>query len=587
MRPRFVTGAAAALLVLTSVTACTGVPTSSSPQIIKPVDVAQPSTATTLVPTPGAQPRQIVQEFLAANATSDAHHTAARAFLTPEAKNRWTDGTVTVVNSYTIGNFSAADGTVTVTGQPIGSVNSAGEFTPVLQGDGSGGTAIPYVFALKQLTGQWRVDSLPNGLLLDESSFDHAFAPARDLYFYNLAGTTMVADPRYSALSDPSLLSTWLIQQLVAGPSPYLQNAVEQLGSLAQTEPGRVSVTVASTTTVEIPGSSQLDNTTRNQLAAQIANTLAQVEGSQQLTLTDGGRPVPIPAARGTSFSQSLFPTPNGSDQVPPPVFFIRDEGAHGAVVDQNGKPVAGGLGSGAYALNSVALARGTSSDLLVAGVSGPQSVARLLVGTLSTGLKPTTVRGRLSRPAFAPGVDEVWVGDGQQLMRVTPAGAVATVAVTPATGVPTPTGDVTAVRLSPDGARIALVFTGPGDLGQLWIGSVVRNPTGQVMVDDLVPISPQGIRVVDAAWYGPLKLFAVGSPVGTVGSGVFEVQVDGWLWTPTSTAGLPQAADSITVAENGFAWVSAGPTVWEQGAGVWTSPIGSSTDGTNPVYVQ
>jgi hypothetical protein len=78
-----------------------------------------------------------------------------------------------------------------------------------------------------------------------------------------------------------------------------------------------------------------------------------------------------------------------------------------------------------------------------------------------------------------------------------------------------------------------------------------------------------------------------VGSPVGTVDSGVFEVQVDGWLWTPTSTAGLPQAADSITVAENGFAWVSAGPTVWEQGAGVWTSPIGSSTDGTNPVYVQ
>jgi hypothetical protein len=584
-------GLTAVLTAMLTLTACTGVPTSSPPEIIKPVRVAQPSTDTTLTPTPNADQRQIISEFLAANAAADEHHTAARAFLTPEAKSRWTDSTVTIVSSDTIGNYSPSDSTVTVTGQPLGSLDSSGEFTPTLLGQGSGGAPTPYVFTLKQNSaGQWRIDNLPNGLLLDETSYQAAFTQ-RNLYFYNLAATTVVADPRYSALSDPTQLSSWLIQQLVAGPSPNLQSAVEQLGTLAQTEPARVTVTVGSTTAVEIPGSSQLDDNTRDQLAEQIALTLAQVEGSQQLMLTDGGRPVTIPAAKGTVFNAGLFAEPP-ADDTPPPLYFIRNAGPRGEVVDDNGMPLSGGIGSGQYGLTSVALAHGPASDLFVAGTSGPKSDSRLLVGTLSHGLQVTSVRGALTRPAWAPGLDEVWVGVGSRVVRLNSAGSVTPVTVTPATGIPPPAGQVTALRLSPDGARIALVYSQPGGAGalsQLWVGSVVRNPTGQVMVDDLVPISPQGVHVVDASWYGPLKLFVVGSPIGTSAAGVFEVQVDGWLWTASSTAGLPQAPDSITVANDAVAWVSTGGTIWRQVPGAWASPLGpsgSSTDGTNPVYL-
>ena len=53
------------------------------------------------------------------------------------------------------------------------------------------------------------------------------------------------------------------------------------------------------------------------------------------------------------------------------------------------------------------------------------------------------------------------------------------------------------------------------------------------------------------------------------------------------NVADLPQAPDSITVAESEDAWVSAGQTVWVQRAGSWTFPGSGPTQGTDPVYLE
>jgi hypothetical protein len=267
-----------------------------------------------------------------------------------------------------------------------------------------------------------------------------------------------------------------------------------------------------------------------------------------------------------------------------PTLYYVRS----GAVVDAAGKPVRGALGTGRENLSSIALAsQASSDDLLAAGTSGSPSDARLLVGSESTGLHVTTLHGRLSRPTWAPNLNEVWVGAGAHVYRVTNGGGAPT--PVPVTGAGPVTGRVSALRFSPEGSRVAMVLGArDGDSAQVWVGSVVRTPgQSQVRIDSLEPITPQGIAVTDLAWNDQLKLFVIGRVLSTGETNVFEVQVDGSLWTPRQVVNLPGPPTSITVSENVPAWVSADGTVWTQTGGSWSSPGGKATAGENPTYLE
>jgi dipeptidyl aminopeptidase/acylaminoacyl peptidase len=259
-------------------------------------------------------------------------------------------------------------------------------------------------------------------------------------------------------------------------------------------------------------------------------------------------------------------------------VYYLAD----GRVVNVDGKQFGAPT---TYALTSFAVARVGGPDLRLAGTVGTGPNADLVVGTFSGGVHPTAVRGKLSRPAWAPRLDEVWVGRGTALYRVDLRGNAAAVQLSSTNGAVR--GQIAAVRFSPDGARVALVMTTDG-ASQIWIGSVSRTPqSAQVGVDGLEPISPEGVTVTDVAWNDQLNLFAVGRDTATGVPSVYEVHVDGSLWTSRGIGNLPQAPDSITVAENEVAWVSAGGTVWAQAAGSWVSPGQGETRGENPVYLE
>ncbi|MGH8917197.1 MAG: LpqB family beta-propeller domain-containing protein, partial [Actinomycetes bacterium] len=265
----------------------------------------------------------------------------------------------------------------------------------------------------------------------------------------------------------------------------------------------------------------------------------------------------------------------------PPQLYFI----SQGRVVDSRGKPVPGGAGHGRYNLSAVALAPlGQGTGLRVAARSGSGANARLYLGTTGGALTPTAVTGRLSRPSWTPDGHEVWIGDGAKLYRVTAAGAVSEVSVTAANG--KVSGMITAVRVDPGGVRVAMVVTASDGTAQVWVGAIVRSAKS-VRVSNAQPISPQGVVVTDVAWNDQLKLFAIGHEKSTGDPSVYELQCDGSLWNARGIGNLPQAPDSITVAENVVAAVSTGPTVYEQSGGSWTSPNTGPTYGTNPVYVE
>jgi hypothetical protein len=556
--------------------ACTGVPTSSAPEVVSTLGSAVPSQTATITPTPGADPRTIVAEFLAANASTDAHHAAAHAFLAPEAVQRWSDTTVTVVDSIQVGNY--LEDAVNVTGRRVGTVNAAGVYTPDPLGTGGGGERQSFPYGVAKVKGEYRITRPNNGLIISDSQFLRTYQQ-RTLYYFDLAEKYLVPDPRYTTLTDGPRLANWLVGQLADGPRPELQNAVTS-ELPADIDPARVTVTSGSPPQVNVAGAAALDPAVRNRLAAQLAMTLqpAIVGG---LSIVDSGRPVSIPEVSANTFTASEFDSvlPPSSTQ-PPALYYV----VNGRVVDVQHMPVRGPVGNGAYQLSSVALARiKGSTDLLVAGTSGTPDEARLLVGSLSSGLRTTSVRGQLSRPSWAPNVNEVWFGWGAHLYRAGPTGAPAVVPINGSTVA----GRVTAIRFSPEGSRVALVLNN-SDGKRLWIGSVVRDPAGGgVRVDNLEPVSPQNVAITDVAWNDELKLFTIGRTSAGGDTNVFELQVDGSLWTPRGTTNLPEAPDSITVAENEVAWVSAGGTVWAQQAGTWVSPGQGTTVGSNPVYVE
>ncbi len=573
--------AALAVLASTVLAGCSGVPSSSAPEVIKTVGGGvAPAPTATVTPEPGADQHTIVASFLtAASHSDDAHHTAARAFLTQDARSKWTDATVTVLSSLQVG-VPDAHNSVQVSGIEVGSVDQRGIYTPLLQGDGTTGTPVSFTFEMQRVQGQWRIAQLANGIIIDKAGFVDTFKP-RPIYYFDLASQKwLVPDLRYTALTDQSLC-TWLLEQLIDPPRPELQESVTT-ELPAQTQHATVSCT--SGIVVDLPGANQLDDATKRRLAAQLAYTFDLDNVGQLVELVDGTHPVAIPQV-SSPFAASDFNN-FAPSAAPPNLYYLHD----GALVTDTGSPVSPGTGTSA-ALESVALATRDGGVTLVAGVGGKADAARLLVGTTAAALKPASgLSGSLIRPAWMPFLDEVWDAADQTLFRVPAtlglAGRPGTVALAGRTGAVT--GAIRAIAFSPDGVRVALVID-QDQITQVWVGSVVRTDQA-VRVDSLEPVTPPGISATDVAWNDSTTLYFIGVAVASPNeAGFWSVQSDGSLLTPRSVAGLPAVPDSLAAAPNALPWVSAGGSVWvQQGGGYWAPPgaTGDVTPGTSPTYV-
>ena len=557
---------------------CSGIPSSSSPEVIRTVpNGAPPPAAQTISPQPSSDPRTIVSDFLRTNLGVDSHHTAARGFLAPDARNRWTDTTVTVVDNYTVKVFDTESRSVTLTANQLGSLDQRGVYTPVLTGDGFSGTPFSVSFGMQRVGGQWRIGQLQNGLLVDSPDFASTYS-ARPIYFLDQAQKRLVPDLRYSALSDQPLCD-WILQQLVNPPRTELQSAVTS-NLPAQTAHASVSFR-SSLIVVNLPGINQVDGQPRVALAAQLASSF-DINFTSSIEITDGSRLITVPD-RASPFTAAGFES-FASSGTQPEVYYLQN----GAVVDGNGVALAGPVGTTNSHLSSVAIASSAAGPNLVAGVAGPPAAERLLLGNTKTGLVPTGLQAAgLSRPAWAPGFDEVWVGLGSGIDSVSAKDS--SISAVPTAGRSNSTGKIKAVSFSPDGVRIALVIA-PGDgTSQIWVGSVVRS--GQlVRVDGLVPVTPIGLVLTDVAWNDDKTLYTIGTDVVRPGtSTIWSVLVDGSSLNIRSAAGLPGVPDAIAAAPNSPTWVSAQSAVWEQAGSTW-GPPGTQTatiSGTAPTYLQ
>jgi len=586
----------AALAILA--TGCSGVPTSSKPQAIGPVQGGPAeSVKPTNTPQPGADARAIVQEFLRANVSEPVDPRGAHEFLTPEEQRNWSDQKVTILSG-SVDNANVAVQSsappvaeIPVSGTQIGSLSPDGTYSLVPATSGGGGQLWSYQYALNRVNGQFRISDAPPGLIVYAQEFAQVYRPVR-LYFYDQSEQHLVPDVRYTAKESPQDIATWQLQRLIEGASTQLTDAVKNEVQAPPTG-AHASVTVGNsgTMSVELPGSSHLSDKDKKLLAAQLLATFADVEPQPALTITDGGTPIDVPGFQGSiteataahdALTSGLFRNID-----PKPVFYL--DAAGRLVTGDDGKPVPGPLGLGDSALTSVAVAAINPADPYeVAATKGTGSNQTFWMGNTQTGLHKTTVpNGSFTRPSWAAGLPEAWVAKGATLYQVT--------SPRDFTALPPflPSGDsISALRLSPDASRIAMIVTGPTGIAQLWVCVVVRSApvdgTSSVHIANPLPIMPPNYHLSDVAWDDNMTLWVVGTDASQRNShGIWSLTVDGANIEAQSTSGLPQgAADSIATGSGVLPWVSTGGYVFKLGAD-WEGPNHHITAGKSPVYLE
>lgn len=514
-------------------------------------------------PRPGMSPTQVVQGFLDASASFDGSHAVARMYLTPEASAQWdtSAGVAVYDGAPTLTELGSA---VAVTAPESGTIEPNGRLQV------KGPTAeLRETFQLTKDSGEWRIEKLPQGLLLSQSDVDRAFRSFA-VYFFNPSFESLVPDPRMVPVIG-SGLATALVRQLVAGPSDWLEPAV-RTGFPAGVRLNIDSVPIESgVARVDLTANArQADDRTRQALSQQIVWTLRQLPDVQAVEITAGGQPLIVPGAPSPQ-PRDAWPAvdpnalPTGSSG-----YATRPEGVV-KIIPDGVRPVPGGAGSGDVPLVDIAV---SNDSQLVAGIDPEGAVwqARMFEGSPLIRIREA---GEPTGLAF-DGSSAVWVTDAfAGLFAVSGDGTSEAITVK---GLGRRTRLIDAVP-SRDGTRAALVVRRGPRTGVL-LARVIRTAgsSSRITVDAPIRIESRLVEVVDAAWSGADTLSVLGSEsAGTLQ--VFDIDLARGTSTPRGT---PTAALTVGAAPGLPTLVGAADgLVYEFAAGAWAERV----RGTAPTY--
>jgi hypothetical protein len=567
---RLVAALGSLLLVLS---ACSTVPT-NSPTVRITQAAVRPSEHVGIEPLPpeqGATPEEIVRGFIDAAASSVPGHPIARKHLAPGPANSWSDeaGITVISPDYAIVATDAQ--TVQLTASMVGTVDSRGVFSVASPG------VFTRSFTLKQYSGQWRITDPHDGLVILQPDFERLYDP-RAAYFLDPTGQRVVPDPRYliSGEAQPSVL----VERLLSGPSAGLAAGVRN--PLSGVQLRRTVAVDGQTATVDLTGLSNPTASTLSEISAQLVWSLTQLPIRAVRVLIDGdpvhisGVPEEQTADDWASFDPDAMP-------VDAQGLYLN----HGSLrTVSRGGAAPGPAGKGSYGLASAAVwadAR-TGSLSYLSGVRLGNGRSDLYVGPYGGVLKDVLNGQTLTAPTVAATRPEAWVvRNGTQVVRVPSAGSPQAVAAQTLPAL----GRTTALKLSPDGVRAAVVVDDGPDGAALYVGTVVRADDGGVALRDLRQVAPSLSRVVDVAWQDSGNLLVLAGDAGLDRIVPYQVGIDGWGLTSVSTSGLPGQPTSIGAAPTRQPLVSANRQIWTLAGGTWVTLVRGAEPlpGTAPFY--
>ncbi|CAL9519226.1 Lipoprotein LpqB [Streptomyces sp. enrichment culture] len=552
-------------------------------------------------PSDDATPTQLVQGFLEALTSDDPQYKTARMYLTPRAAKTWQPERSTTVladgpnaSARTPVRDDDQEVAFTLTGREVATVDAQQAFTP------SSGEYSELLRLIRDPeTRQWRIDAVPQGVVMGQSDFERNYMSVNKFYFASNTGGTSrdeppmaVADPVYvRSHVDPT---TQMVRSLLTGPTTWLDPVVRSsfptgtalakgAGPLTPDDRGRLVVPLNDRAAAVGTGRCE-------EMAAQLLFTVrSSTPAVDEVELRSGGKELCSLAQESAEAVAT-----RGSLHSPEYLYFLDEEQravriAAGAE-DTEPEPVPGALGEGENQLRSVGVAwdehtgAGVTVDgralyvgSLVSGGSLGEPVLRSAGKTETDRLTAPSwdARGGLwiaDRDPAAPRLLFLEEGAGEPLEVRTP-------------GLD---GRIRSVRVAADGVRIALVVE-KGDRRSLLIGRIERSrPDGgtaersAVTVLELRSAAPELEQVTAMSWTGDSRLVVVGREQGGVEQ-MRYVEVDGSTPDVTQPAALT-GVKAVTASPDDrvpLVAYSVDGIVRLPSAGQWQK----ITKGTAPVY--
>ncbi len=591
------------------VTGCATMPDSGEVQQVKASNPGDSQVRVYAVaPRENADPEEIVDGFLEAMTSDDPGFATARKYLTKHAAQSWKpEESITVLA--TAPDRDQADRKADpgdegraypISGRQIATVDARHAYQPISPADYLRSIRVVQQPSANGKDKEWRIDSLPPGLVLGEADFLRNYRSVNTYYFAS-GKDWVVADPVYiRQRQDPVTRMdpvTQTIKALLEGPTNWLKQAVDsRFPSGTQLRNGVTTLTPDDQSTLKVPLNRKADQVGPDicrRMAAQVLFTLrdltsVRVEQVELLGTRDRSL-----CRLGKGQAEEEFAAVRGTPRPENPYFV--HEGKLMTVSVSGKEPeapseVPGPFGKGTTPLRSVAVDRGETraagvrangSELLVSSITSDMGPPRPVLA--SKGRNP---RERLSAPSW-DGSGDLWIADRDPAaprLWMVPDGSGEPVEVR--TPWLTDGARVESLRVSADGVRIALLVTREGRT-TLQIGRIERQAAGAdpaVSVVDLQPAAPRMETVTAVSWAGPSRLVVVGKEAG----GVQQVR---YLQTDGSTS-----AGSVLPGLNGVTTVAAphtdqAPVVADSGddgivrlaSGMNWQPVVKS--GVSPVY--
>jgi hypothetical protein len=548
-------GLAAALVVVLA-TACAEIPT-SGPVVEGEAVPEQLPVSVGFVPNPpvaGASETEVVQGFLEAMASYEAGYVTAKKFLTPDAASAWEPSAAMTIYS----------STPAVTPTTRGSVRLTLTVTAVISPDAGYERRAPaavteFDLTLSQVDGEWRIANPPPGLLVSERDFDSEFREY-NLYYWDANFEELVPDPVY--VPTQGNVATLLAEELVRGPSAWLAPAVfsafpdgTTVSLPVAVESGRARVELSA------EASDGTSDQQREQMITQLAWTLDQVDGVQQVVVRADS--VPLTDAAATAGPAESFSEFDPNRARGEELFAVTNAGV---VVGDQLTAVAGPLGE-LPGIHGVAVDHGGGraavidadrTRVLWAPLDNAAEVAELASGTALGSLA-------WDRTGLVWAVDRV--PGGSRIVVATPGGTAAEVPVPQLLA----GREIVDLAVSPEGSRVALAAG-----GDLMVGIILRDPDqATASIEGLRQIQIDDRDVTSVAWSGLTEL-AILVQEGEepaepyrVGIGGSDLSPAGPVKNPVNIAAAP--GEGLAVSTNDgtlfrqsptLRWIDIGPAV-------------------------
>ncbi|MCW2748462.1 MAG: hypothetical protein JWP10_1604 [Nocardioidaceae bacterium] len=461
--PRLAAIAAIALLM-----GCSGIPDSG--KVVKvdqePSDAQSATRFSPVGPTAGATPREIVRGFLEAMLAFPVSTGTAASFLTADAAKDWrpTDKT-SIYSSIDVGGSTTVTGgrQLSVAIDHLASLDGLGRYRNI---DATESVDL----GLVKVKGEWRISTPPEGNWVSQRYFNDYFRPFETFYF-DPSGSRLAAVPVYLVAGEG--MPTELVRSLLRGPQGSLQGQARTY--LPKDTTLRSTVTQDSDGLVEIQLRDSLATLTKQQqerASAQLVWTMRQVPG--------------ITGVRILAASSELNPLGQGDQSLDAWSEFAPRSGRgtyyalrNNRVVKLSGsdaKALGGNWGKDAQGATHVSV---DPADKQIAAIVGAGK--RAVVSRLSA----TSAQGEqvITGTNFAPPVwdvrNDLWLVDqasGVSRLRVVSKGDPREVDMGGLDAF-----DVSAMSLSPDGARFAAIASTDGGPASVYTGPILHNVKGEV----------------------------------------------------------------------------------------------------------